>query len=128
MATIKFLLQSTSSTAPIYLRLSLGRNNTLKRKTGFVIDAKAWGKQLERLKQNNSIRQALVGWLDTMKVLISTRQKDRRQNLLSEARKLMKRCGEAVPVWVMPISIVAENFDPRSTRFDVVIIDEKQYC
>lgn len=43
MATIKFLLQSTSSTAPIYLRLSLGRNNTLKRKTGFVIDAKAWG-------------------------------------------------------------------------------------
>ncbi|WP_330442265.1 site-specific integrase [Flavobacterium sp. C4GT6] len=43
MATIKFLLQSTSSTAPIYLRLSLGRNNTLKRKTGYIIDAKAWG-------------------------------------------------------------------------------------
>ena len=97
---------------------------TLRDITLWLIDAKAWGKQLERLKQNNSIRQALVGWLDTMKVLISTRQKDRRQSLLSEARKLMKRCGEAVPVWVMPISIVAENFDPRSTRFDVVIIDE----
>jgi hypothetical protein len=43
--------------------------------------------------------------------------------LLVEARKLMKQCAQAVPVWVMPISLVAENFDPRRTRFDVVIID-----
>lgn len=42
MATIKYLLQSDTSTAPIYVRLSLGRGNTLKRKTGYVIDAKAW--------------------------------------------------------------------------------------
>lgn len=43
MATIKFLLQSNSTTAPVYLRFSLARNNTIKRKTGFVVDAKAWG-------------------------------------------------------------------------------------
>lgn len=97
---------------------------TLREVTLHLIDAKAWGKQLERMKANNSIRQALVGWLDTMKVLVSTRQEDRRHALLSAARKLMKRCGDAVPVWVMPISFVAENFDPRSTQFDVVIIDE----
>jgi very-short-patch-repair endonuclease len=36
----------------------------------------------------------------------------------------MKLCAAAVPVWVMPISIMAESFDPRTTRFDVVIIDE----
>jgi hypothetical protein len=36
----------------------------------------------------------------------------------------MKQCAEAVPVWIMPISIMAESFDPRSTRFDVVIVDE----
>jgi len=35
MATIKYLLQSKLDNAPIYLRLSLGRSNTLKRKTGF---------------------------------------------------------------------------------------------
>lgn len=97
---------------------------TLRKITLWLIDARAWGKQLERLQQNNSIRQSLVGWLDTMKALASTRQQDRRQALLSEARKLMKQSAEAVPVWVMPISIVAENFDPRTTRFDVVIIDE----
>lgn len=97
---------------------------TLREVTVWLIDAKAWGKQLERLKQNNSIRQSLVGWLDTAKALISTRQQDRRQMLLAEGRKLMARAAGAVPVWVMPISLVAENFDPRTTRFDVVVIDE----
>ncbi|WP_239795503.1 AAA domain-containing protein [Candidatus Nitrotoga arctica] len=89
-----------------------------------LIDAKAWGKQLERLQGNHTIRQALVGWSDTMRLLRSVRQIDRRQTLQSEARQLMKKCVDAVPVWIMPISIMAESFDPRTTRFDVVIIDE----
>ena len=42
MATIKYLLQSKSVTAPIYLRLSLGKDNSLKRKTGYVYDKKYW--------------------------------------------------------------------------------------
>lgn len=97
---------------------------TLRQITQYLIDAKAWGMQLARLQGNHSIRQALVGWLDTTKRLISTRQLDRRQTLLSEARKLMRKCADSVPVWIMPISIMAESFDPRTTRFDVVIIDE----
>lgn len=97
---------------------------TLRQVTEWLIDAKAWGKQLKRLQGNHSIRQALVGWLDTTKRLISTKQLDKRQLLLSEARRLMKQCADAVPVWIMPISIMAESFDPSATRFDVVIIDE----
>ena len=97
---------------------------TLRQITEWLIDAKAWGKQLARLQGNHSIRQSLVGWLDTTKRLISTRQLDKRQTLLSEARKLMKKCAGAVPVWIMPISIMAESFDPLTTCFDVVIIDE----
>lgn len=96
----------------------------LQKITPLLIDAKAWGIQLERLKKNNSIRQALVGWLDTAKRLISTRQIEKRQSLLSESRRLMKQCAKAVPVWIMPISLMAESFDPRTTKFDVVIIDE----
>lgn len=96
----------------------------LRQVTQELIDAMAWGKQLERLQGNHAIRQALVGWLDTTRRLVSTRQLDRRQDLLSKARRLMKQCSEAVPVWIMPISIMAESFDPRSTRFDVVIVDE----
>jgi very-short-patch-repair endonuclease/superfamily I DNA/RNA helicase len=96
----------------------------LREITLWLIDSKAWGKQLERLQNNYSVRQALVGWLDTAKRLISTRQASRRQSLLSEARKLMTRCTGAVPVWIMPISLVAEHFDPATSQFDVVIIDE----
>jgi very-short-patch-repair endonuclease len=97
---------------------------TLRELTTSLIDASAWGNQMARLQGNNAVRQALVGWLDTAKRLISTRKADKRQLLLSESRKLMKQCAAAVPVWVMPISIMAESFDPRTTRFDVAIIDE----
>jgi integrase len=44
MATIKFLLQSESTNAPIYLRLSVGSGNTPKRKSREFIDAKLWSK------------------------------------------------------------------------------------
>jgi very-short-patch-repair endonuclease/superfamily I DNA/RNA helicase len=100
------------------------QRESLRQVTEQLIDAMAWGKQLARLQGNQSIRQALVGWLDTTRRLVSTRQLDRRQDLLSAARKSMKQCAEAVPVWIMPISIMAESFDPGSTRFDVVIVDE----
>lgn len=98
--------------------------DTLREVTRELVDSKAWAEQLRRLQSDNSMRQALVGWLDTAKRLASTRQLDKRQTLLSEARKLMKKCSEAVPVWIMPISIMAESFDPQTTKFDVVIIDE----
>lgn len=96
----------------------------LRKLTELFIEAKAWGKQLERLQNNHSIRQALVGWLDTAKRLDSVRQREKRQTLLSESRKLMKKCVDAVPVWIMPIGLMVESFDLRNTRFDVVIIDE----
>ena len=100
------------------------QRESLRRVTEQLIDARAWGKQLERLQGNQPIRQALVGWLDTTRRLVSTRQLDRRQDLLKAARQSMKQCAVAVPVWIMPISIMAESFDPCSTRFDVVIVDE----
>jgi len=98
--------------------------NTLRQITQSLIECKAWGRQLERLQGNHAVRRALVGWLDTTKRLAHTKKADKHQTLLSESRKLMVRCSEAVPVWIMPISIMAERFDPRTTRFDVVIIDE----
>ncbi len=101
-----------------------GANEMLREVTRLLVDARAWSEQLKRLQSDNSMRQALVGWLDTAKRLASTRQLEKRQTLLSEARKLMRKCSEAVPVWIMPISIMAESFDPQTTKFDVVIIDE----
>jgi len=36
----------------------------------------------------------------------------------------MVNCRQAVPVWIMPLAKVVENFEPGQSPFDVVIIDE----
>ncbi|ALM07750.1 hypothetical protein SB49_07985 [Sediminicola sp. YIK13] len=53
MATIKYLLQSTSANAPIYARLSLGKNKTIKRKTGVFISPSSWSSATGYPKQND---------------------------------------------------------------------------
>ena len=42
MATFKFLIQSKSDLANIYIRLSIDRKNVFKRKTGYAINPKYW--------------------------------------------------------------------------------------
>jgi integrase len=53
MATIKFLLQSKSDNAPIYLRLSIDRKTSYKRKTGLSINPNDWSTDTGLPKQNN---------------------------------------------------------------------------
>ena len=45
MPTVKFLIQSKKSSAPIYLRLSLNRTSSYKRKTGFHINPNDWNQK-----------------------------------------------------------------------------------
>lgn len=42
----------------------------------------------------------------------------------AEIRKAMDRCRPAVPVWIMPIYRIAEQFAIHENMFDVVIVDE----
>ena len=93
----------------------------LRRVTVELIDKRAWASQARRTSSRQ--RQALVGWLDTIR-RIGKGHGIRVALLRAEAARKMSECRGAVPVWVMPISRVVENFDPRTTRFDVVIIDE----
>jgi very-short-patch-repair endonuclease len=89
--------------------------------TAELTDAKAWSIQLSRTHPKQ--RQALMGWLDTVK-RIGRGTGKRVPRLMAEARHLVVQSKSAVPVWIMPLSRVVENFDPARTRFDVVIIDE----
>ena len=59
MATIKYLIQSKSTSAPIYLRLSINRDKSYKRKTGLFISSKDWSKATGLPKQNNSYNKQL---------------------------------------------------------------------
>ena len=52
MATAKFLIQSKSDNANIYIRLSIDRNNVYKRKTGLTINANDWSTETKYLKNN----------------------------------------------------------------------------
>lgn len=42
----------------------------------------------------------------------------------AQARKLMEKCQEAVPAWIMPIGKALETLNPCTNRFDIIIIDE----
>ncbi|HEY2545554.1 MAG TPA: AAA domain-containing protein, partial [Candidatus Acidoferrum sp.] len=93
----------------------------LRRVTVELINKRSWASQARRTSARQ--RQALVGWLDTIR-RIGKGHGIRVSLLRAEAARKMSDCRGAVPVWVMPLSRVVENFDPRTTRFDVVIIDE----
>jgi len=96
-------------------------NEQLRATTVELIDRRAWAFQAKRTSLSQ--RQALIGWLDTIRK-IGKGTGIRAPRLRAEAARKMTECRAAVPVWVMPLSRVVENFDPRTSRFDVVIIDE----
>ena len=63
MATIKFLLQGKNTPTPIYLRLSIERNNTPKRKTGLFCNPKDWSNSTGLPKQTISTNKVLASKL-----------------------------------------------------------------
>ncbi|WP_394159777.1 AAA domain-containing protein [Galactobacter valiniphilus] len=82
------------------------------------------------LKRNFKDRQrrALDTWLTAVKRIGkgTGKQAPRYQ---AAARAALPAAMGAVPIWIMPIYRVMENFDPQqSDLFDVVIIDESSQC
>ncbi len=96
-------------------------NDNLQATTATLVEKKAWAAQVQRTTLEQ--RQTLQGWKETMRKVGKGTGK-RAPRLLAEARKLISICQAAVPVWIMPLSNVVQNFDPQRNRFDVVIIDE----
>ena len=82
---------------------------------------KAWYHKINNTTDEQT--QAIQGWRQTMKQLGKGTGK-KAPMLLKKARDLMPLCQTAIPVWIMPLNRVAENFDPQRNKFDVVIIDE----
>ena len=82
---------------------------------------KAWYKKIK----NNTIEQtqAIEGWRQTIRQIGKGTGK-RAPMLREKARQLMPKCQTAIPVWIMPLNRVAENFSPETNKFDVIIIDE----
>ena len=93
----------------------------LRRTTAILVEKKSWAAQVRRTTLTQ--RQALQGWKEIMHRIGKGKGK-RVPRFLAEARKLMPICQSAVPVWIMPLNRVIDNFNPKTNRFDVVIVDE----
>ncbi|WP_460802700.1 Lsr2 family DNA-binding protein [Microbacterium sp. GXF6406] len=82
------------------------------------------------LKKNSKDRQrrALETWLSAVKRVGKGTGKNA-PRFQAAAREALPAAMGAVPVWIMPIYRVLENFDPRvSDLFDVVVVDESSQC
>ena len=86
-----------------------------------IIERETWAALRERTGLNE--QQALMGYVQTIQKIGGGTGR-RVPELLIQARRLLADARRSVPVWIMPLSRVYESFDPRATKFDVVIIDE----
>lgn len=91
--------------------------------TAKLAEKSAWYHLLCRTEHDISMKQALHGWKLTVKKIGKGTGKNASM-YRTEARKLMVKCQEAVPAWIMPISKALENLNPRINKFDIIIIDE----
>ena len=109
-----------------YARLqtdSLRLSQQYRRATADYAEKCAWYHLMRRTEGDVDMRQALLGWKQTVKKIGKGTGKNA-PALKARARELMSRCQKAVPGWIMPMGRALESLDPRKNSFDVIIIDE----
>ncbi|WP_163152252.1 AAA domain-containing protein [Anoxybacillus sp. MB8] len=90
-----------------------------------IVANSSWKYQLESITEEQ--KRALSAW----KTYIMRYGKGTGKNAamyLREAQQEMAKCQGAIPVWIMPIQQVLENFPVTNEKFDVVIVDESSQC
>lgn len=94
--------------------------------TSRLIEKQTWLFQIRQTGMKQ--KQALGAYAALRNKLTKTGKGVKDAEIRAAARREMAVAKDAVPVWIMPLAEVAETFDPRKTRFDVVIIDEASQC
>ena len=84
---------------------------------------RAWKHFFERLSPPE--HNALRGWREAVRAMGKRTGKSAKiARLKREARKYMRECRKAIPIWIMPRYLVAEMVDPSPGLYDLVIVDE----
>jgi very-short-patch-repair endonuclease len=94
--------------------------------TSQVVEKSTWVNLIRKTTPEQ--RQALGSYAAMRDKLTKTGKGVQDPERRAAARREMSVAKGAVPVWIMPLNEVAESFDPRRTRFDVVVIDEASQC
>lgn len=102
---------------------SLSLSKEYRNITAQFAEKSAWYHLLQRTEHDISMRQALVGWKQTVKKIGKGTGKNAPM-YRAKARSLMAKCQNAVPGWIMPIGKALESLNPKNNQFDIVIIDE----
>ena len=101
-------------------------NHELMGITAQLAEKRTWASLIRQTSPEQ--QHALKSYALTRNKLSKTGVGVRDPELRAASRKELTVAKGAVPVWIMPLNEVADSFDPRTTRFDVVIIDEASQC
>ena len=96
--------------------------------TAQLVEKQTWMNQVRRVQEHPDQKRALGAYAALRNKITKTGKGVRDADIRAAARREMATAKDAVPVWIMPLAEVADTFDPRKTRFDVVIIDEASQC
>lgn len=102
---------------------SLELSKEYRKITAELTVQQAWYFLLQRIEGDLSIRQALQGWKQSIKKIGKGTGKNA-SFYRAEAKRKIKQCQQAIAAWIMPINRVLESFDPKTSQFDIIIIDE----
>lgn len=91
--------------------------------TGRLAEYRAWYYLLQRVEADAGMKQNLQGWKQVTKKIGRGTGK-RAPKYRAEAKQLMAKCQNAVPVWIMTLNSVMNNMVPGRNKFDVMIVDE----
>lgn len=120
---LEFVLSERNKVNPMTIQDKLTTSKLrLKRLDASLIQKLAVGNQLRKI--NPRQRQALRGFVVAQNKMTKTGKGVRDAHLRKEAKTQMKECRGAVPVWIMPLAKVMDNFIIGEDAFDVLIIDE----
>jgi very-short-patch-repair endonuclease len=94
--------------------------------TSQLVEKLTWASLIRQTHHEQ--KQALGAYAAMRKKLTKSGKGVQDAVMRAGARREITVAKGAVPVWIMPLNEVAETFDPRTARFDVVIIDEASQC
>ena len=120
---LNWTLEKRNSIDPMKIQdEKLKAENELKILDSVLVKKLSIKNQLERITPQQ--KQALKGFIIAQRKMTKTGHGIRDAALRKESKEQMKRCKGAVPVWIMPLSKVMDNFVIGEDTFDVLIIDE----
>ncbi|QOR67972.1 AAA family ATPase [Cytobacillus suaedae] len=89
-----------------------------------IVANSTWLNQINGITETQ--KRSLVAWKNFIKRYGKGTGNNKRY--LADARKEMENAQSAIPVWIMPVNQVIENFPIYNEKFDVIIFDESSQC